>query len=69
MATTSISEFERTKPTETMKALNALIRKVNDFLIARYSNEKGCDTQKVYALLDETVEDLRVIKQKLKNGE
>lgn len=60
----NISEFERTKPIETMAALNALIKKVGSIL-----NAGG--VPEIYQLINdlETIQkDLFDIKMKLKEG-
>ncbi len=65
ITTTSISEFERTKPKETMKAINSLIKKVNGFL----NNENEPNIHLAYSLLDEVLVSLKDIRQKFKNGD
>lgn len=55
----NISEFERTKPVETMKALNALIKKVEKMV------DNGCDDEDIIDVCNR----LKDIKEKLKKGE
>ena len=64
-SSSSISEFERTKPVETMKALNDLIKKVDTFL----NNGRDPNIHLAYGLLEESLISLKDIKNKLKNGE
>lgn len=54
----NISEFERTKPVETMKALNALIKKVEKMV------DNGCDDEDIIDVCNR----LKDIKEKLKKG-
>lgn len=61
----NISEFERTKPKETMKALNALIKKVDDTL----SSEKVSNIFWLERQLELIKKDLEDIREKLKKGE
>ena len=61
----SISEFERTKPVETMRSLNALIKKIDGFL----NNGRDPNIHLAYGLLEESLTSLKDIKDKLKNGE
>ena len=65
ITTTSVSEFERTKPRETMKSINALIKKVDEFL----NNGREPSIFLAYGVLDEVLVSLKDIKQKFKNGE
>ena len=58
MIKTSISEFEREKPTKTMGAINALINEMVDI------QEMNSSANPTYI-----ADKLRVIKQLLKNGE
>lgn len=58
----NISEFERTKPTETMKAINNLITKLSETV---ESDTSDIDVDRfILNLLD----DVKDIKQKFKNG-
>jgi hypothetical protein len=62
---TSISEFERTKPTKTMLALNTLLKKVK-------SCEKTLDihSKEYYVCLPlSIIDDINEIKKLLKSGE
>lgn len=61
----NISEFERTKPKETMKALNALIKKVD----ATIESNKDPYVSYIDEILASIKKDLFDIKTKLKNGE
>ena len=58
----NISEFERTKPVETMKALNALIKKVGKLIDE--TTDMDVDRE-----LSNILEKLKNIKEKLKKGE
>lgn len=58
----NISEFERTKPVETMKALNALIKKVRE--LVDDSTDINVDSE-----LFDIWERLKSIKEKFKKGE
>lgn len=60
----NISEFERTKPVETMKALNDLIKKVEITL----SSEKITNIYWLESQLESVKKDLIDIKEKLKQG-
>lgn len=62
---TSISEFERTKPVETMKALNKLIKKLTSFV----ESDKEPNIFLAYGMLEDVVKDLNDIKEKLKRGD
>ncbi len=61
----NISEFERTKPVETMKSLNALIKKVDN--IMKFDNVP--DIYWFVDQMDGVSLALREIREKLKRGE
>lgn len=54
----NISEFERTKPVETMEALNVLIKKVESM------TDNDCDDEDLFDIFNR----LKDIKEKLKKG-
>lgn len=58
----NISEFERTKPVETMKTLNVLIKKIEQLI------NDSADIDIDRELMD-ILGNLKDIKKKLKNGE
>jgi hypothetical protein len=61
----NISEFERTKPTETMKALNKLIKSVSENVeLGRKHPQISFSTLTMAEILSE----LKDIKEKFKNG-
>jgi hypothetical protein len=60
----NISEFERTKPIETMRALNTLIKKVETLV----DNDDDDDDIDVNRELLNIWEELKDIKEKLKKG-
>lgn len=61
----NISEFERTKPTQTMKALNLLIKDVEDILKINESPEVFWYDQQIVNIHEKLLD----IKQKFKRGE
>lgn len=61
----NISEFERTKPVETMKALNVLIKKVEDTL----SSNNVVNIFWLEGKVESIHKDLIDIKEKLKRGD
>ena len=63
---TSISEFERTKPVETMKALNKLIKGVSENVeLGKKHPQVSFSTLTMAEILSE----LKDIKEKLKRGD
>ncbi len=63
----NISEFERTKPTKTMKLINDLIKDIENPKSDIYYNIRGSTENRFSGC--ECVERLEKIKQSLKNGE
>jgi len=61
----NISEFERTKPVETMKSINKLINKLDKFV----SIDNEANIHLAYKMLDETIVELKNIKEQLKRGD